>query len=181
MLDSENLNSNGPELAAVHHALFMQRGPTRVPCSVLSTLVLRANAREALTDDHPMYGICLNLQTTPRIKTTPGRRCGRRAGTSITSFTIRVSTAAGFQAGGAALDRTRRRERAQTARSNQPLDPATKGKHHPADRRSAAGWPTSDRNPDRLRIGAGGRVDRNAAQPVLTVDLRPHELLMHTL
>src|SRR5712692_5258663 len=42
---------------------------------------------------------------------------------------------------------------------NHPLDPATKGKDHPIDpQRRAAGWPTSDRNPGRLRIGTGGRL-----------------------
>ena len=43
--------------------------------------------------------------------------------------------------------------------SNHPLDPASKGKHHPNDpQRRAARWPTSDRNPGRLRIGTGGRL-----------------------
>ena len=43
--------------------------------------------------------------------------------------------------------------------SNYPLDPATKGKDHPNDpQRRAAGWPTSDRKPGRLRIGKGGRL-----------------------
>src|SRR3984893_5982446 len=43
--------------------------------------------------------------------------------------------------------------------SRHPLDPATKGKHHPDDpQRRAARWPTSDRNPGRLRIGTGGRL-----------------------
>jgi transposase len=43
-------------------------------------------------------------------------------------------------------------------RSNHPLDPASKGKHHPNDpQRRAAWWPTSDRNPGRLRIGEASR------------------------
>ena len=51
------------------------------------------------------------------------------------------------------------RSRARSARacasgvcSNHPLDPTSKGKHHPNDpQRRAARWPTSDRNPGRLR------------------------------
>jgi hypothetical protein len=46
--------------------------------------------------------------------------------------------------------------------SNHPLDPASKGKHHPNDpQRSAAGWPTSERNPGRIHIGMHGRLRRN--------------------
>ncbi len=150
------------------------------PCCPL--LSCAPNAREALTDDHPMYGICLNLQTIPRIM----KRLQADGGVDEPVPRSHHSQSAC----------QRRRDfrpvgrrwielAAESVRKHRALepatDPATKGKHHPADRRSAAGWPTSDRNSDRLRIGAGGRVDRNAAQPVLTVDLRPHGLLMHTL
>jgi len=150
------------------------------PCCPL--LSYAPNAREALTDDHPVYGICLNLQTIPRImkrlqtdgtvdKPVPRSHYSQSACQRRRDF--RPAGRCWIELAAESVRKPRARTSHLTQQPKENIIPPTA--EAPQGGRHQIG------THDRLRIGAGGRVDRNAAQPVLTVDLRPHDLLMHTL